>query len=168
VNRLVSYADVARAAALLEDEATTHRKAIESVRQNVLRARLRFLDRVLLPRTTGDAKLDRVIGAMQSDDRFLWMLILVFGPFAVVSTILVLALPFAAIAREVTARELHGDVRQHATFSKMIFAWVLASLTAGTALSSRAATVGLGALAVVAVTAVLCVTAAARGEWSRR
>ncbi len=168
MNRVVSYADVARAAALLEDEATTHQKAIESVRRSTLRSRLRFLNRVLLPRATGDPKLDRVIGAMQTDDRFLWMLIVVFGPFAVASTIVVLALPFAAIAREVTERNLHGEVRQGATISKMIFAWLLASLTAGAALSSRDIPVGLSALAVLAVTAVLCATAAARGEWSRR
>ena len=168
MNRVVSYADVARAAALLEDEATTHQKAFETVRRRLLRDRLRFFDRVLLPTGTGDAKLDRAVGAMQTDDRFLWMLMVVFGPFAVVSTILLVAFPLAAIGREVTERELHGDVKRRATFSKMIFAWLLASLVAGGVLSSREVPVAFSVLAVVLVAAALCAAAALRGEWSRR
>ena len=168
MNRVVSYAEVARAAALLEDEATTHQKAIESVRRRSLHDRLRFLDRVLLPTPTGDAKLDRTVGAMQTDDRFLWMLLVVFGPLAVVSIIVVVALPFAAIAREVTERELHGSVARRATLSKMVFAWLLASFVAAGALSWRDVPVGLSAVAVVLVAAALCVAAALRGEWTRR
>jgi hypothetical protein len=77
-------------------------------------------------------------------------------------------LPFAAIAREITERELHGSVARRATSSKMLFAWLLASLVAGAALSWRSVPVGLSALAVALVTAGLCTAAALRGEWSRR